>query len=146
MTINGYKKVFVKIISSIISAIIFSMYGSWKIYTPVSERLSDIEYQSYSGLFAFNFVPNFFIFIILGAILSPMMDNIIFKTFNLNGIKGVLPIVGAYILLGIFNGIIISILFRHDYSIYYILVSVLGALIFLFFQMVFQFVLFGKRK
>ncbi|MGE8037656.1 hypothetical protein [Lysinibacillus sp. NPDC093692] len=44
---------------------------------PVSERLSDKKYQSYSGLFAFNFVPYFFIFIILGATLPPVIDNII---------------------------------------------------------------------
>ncbi|NEU31234.1 hypothetical protein GN156_10625 [bacterium LRH843] len=139
MPINGYKNVFIKIVSAIVSAITFSLYSSWIIYTPVSERLSEVGYHSFSGIFAVNFVPNFFVFIILGVILSPLIDRIIFRKFNLNGIKGILTIVLSYLLLGVVSGLLASIFF---FNLYYILVSILGAILFLFFQTVFHFVLF----
>jgi hypothetical protein len=134
-----YKRIYIKIISVVFSAIIFTLIVSWKIYTPVSDRHTNIEYQSFIGLFAFNFVPNFFIFIIFGAILSPIIESVIFKKGNLKGIKGLLKIGVTYILLGAICGIVISALFfKFDFIINYIFISILGAVIFVFFQTVFQ--------
>jgi hypothetical protein len=134
-----YKRVFIKIISAVFSAIVFTLFVSWNIYTPVSERLSNVGYHSFIELFAFNFVPNFFVFIIFGAILSPVIESVIFKKINLKGNKGLLKIVLTYILLGAICGIIVSALFfKFDFIINYIFISILGAIIFLFFQTVFQ--------
>lgn len=150
MFFRGFKYMFIKIIAAIVSIIALSLYGSWKTYTPVSERLSNVDYLSFSGIFAFNFVPIFFIFIILGVILSPLMDSIISKKFNLKGIKGLLTVVLAYLLLGVGSGIIISVFFfRLDFMINYISVSIICAMIFLFFQIVFQLFFFklgSKQK
>ncbi|AOZ90775.1 hypothetical protein [Paenibacillus crassostreae] len=150
MYLNGYKYIFIKIIAAIVSTIAFTLYGSWKTYTPLSERLYNVGYNSFSGLFAFNFVPFFFIFIILGVILSPMIDSIILSKFNIKGIKGILIIVLSYLFLGVISGIIISaFFFRLDGIINYISISIIGAMIFLFFQTLFQFLLFklgSKQK
>lgn len=91
--------------AALLSVIAYTLFSSWRIYTPISERVPYVDYSSYSGIFAFNFVPNFFIFIILGLILSPMIDSAIYKRFNLKGIKGVLTIISAYLLLGVVSGL-----------------------------------------
>lgn len=135
----NHKNIFIKIVSAILSAIIFTLFVSWKIYTPVSERVPNVGYQSFIELFAFNFVPNFFIFIIFGAILSPVIEGLISKKFSLKEIKGVIEIVVTYILLGAICGIVVSALFfKFDYIINYIFISILGAMIYLFFQIAFQ--------
>ncbi|KAB2336274.1 hypothetical protein F7731_12345 [Cytobacillus depressus] len=147
MSYTGYKLIFIKIIAAIVSAVAFSFGGAWQTYTPISERLPDIGYYSFSGLFAINFVPSFFIFIILGVILSPVIDSMIIKKFNLKGIKGILTMVLAYLLLGVVSGVIFSIFFfRIDFIINYIFISILGAMIFLFFQTVFQFGFYKLAK
>ncbi|MGO4888011.1 hypothetical protein ACJ2A9_09660 [Anaerobacillus sp. MEB173] len=76
MLYKGYKFVFIKIIVAIVSAVAFSLYLSWGAYTPVAERIPNVGYYSFSGLFAFNFVPNFFIFLIIGVSLSSVIDSI----------------------------------------------------------------------
>ncbi|KOR89581.1 hypothetical protein [Paenibacillus solani] len=147
MTYNGHIIVFVKIFAAIVSAIAFTLYSSWKIYTPVAERLPDTDYSSFSGLFAINFAPNFVIFIILGVILSPMIDRFIYKKFGLRGIKAILTILLAYLLLGVGGGALVSIFFYKFHFVYhYIVVSLCSVLIFLFFQTVFQIFLYKMVK
>ncbi|MGG3279219.1 hypothetical protein [Paenibacillus solani] len=147
MTNNGYIIVFVKIFAAIVSAIAYTLYSSWKIYTPLAERLPGTDYSSFSSLFAINFAPIFIIFIILGVILSPMIDRFIYKKFGLKGIRGILTILVAYLLLGVGGGAIVSIFFYKIHFIYhYILVSMCSVLIFLFFQTVFQFFLYKMVK
>lgn len=147
MTNNGYIIVFVKIFAAIVSAIAYTLYSSWKIYTPIAERLPDTDYFSFSGLFAINFAPNFIIFIILGVILSPMIDRFIYKKFGLKGFKGVLTILLAYLLLGVGGGALVSIFFyKMNFVYHYMVVSMCCVLIFLFFQTVFQFFLYRMVK
>lgn len=147
MTSNGYIIVFVKIFAAIVSAFAFTLYTSWKIYTPVAERLPDTDYSSFSGLFAINFAPNFIIFIILGVILSPMIDRFMYKKIGLKGVKGILTILLAYLLLGVGGGALVSIFFYKIHFVYhYIVVSMCSVLIFLFFQTVFQFFLYKMVK
>lgn len=144
---NSYKFMLIKCTAAIVSAIVFSLYSAWRVYTPVSERASDIGYHSFSVLFAFNFVPDFFIFIILGVILSPVMDSVILKSFNLKGFKGKMIIITAYLVLGIISGAIVTVFFLHtDFIFYYIFVSVTAAMIFLFFQIVIYHLFFSRRK
>lgn len=140
MALNGYKFIFMKIITAFVSAIVFSLTSSLKGYTPLSERVSDIGYYSFGGLFAFSFVPSIFIFIILGAFLSPIVDGIVIKKFELKGIKGILTVIFAYVLLGIISGVIVSILFFEiDFIFNFIFMAVVCSMIFLFFQTLFQF-------
>ncbi|AOZ94499.1 hypothetical protein LPB68_21395 [Paenibacillus crassostreae] len=79
-----------------------------------------------------------------------MIDSIILSKFNIKGIKGILIIVLSYLFLGVISGIIISaFFFRLDGIINYISISIIGAMIFLFFQTLFQFLLFklgSKQK
>lgn len=136
-----------KIIAAIVSAIAATLYASWIIYTPINERLPHINYYSYSGIFAVNFVPNFFVFIIVGVILSPVIDSIVYKRFKLKGVKGLLTIILAYLLLGVVSGVMISIFFlRIHFISYYLSVSIFSAMIFLFFQTLLQFFFYRRRK
>ncbi|KAB2336816.1 hypothetical protein F7731_10750 [Cytobacillus depressus] len=147
MPLNGYKFVFVKIITAIVSAIVFSLASSWKGYTPISERGSDIGYYSFGGLFAFNFVPSIFTFFILGALLSPIVDGIVIKRFELKGIKGILTVIFAYVLLGVISGVLVSIFFLEIGFIFnFIFMAVVSSMIFLFFQTVLQFGLLKIAK
>lgn len=150
MPFGSYKFMFIKIIAAIVSSIAFSLYRAWNIYTPVSERLSNVAYHSFSGIFAFNFVPNFFVFVILGVILSPMIDSIIFRKFRTKGIRGLLTVVVAYLMMGGVGGVLISLFFLSPHMMLkYISVSMRAAMIFLFFQIVFQWMfmkLGSKRK
>lgn len=147
MSLNGYKFIFVKIITAIVSAIVFSLASSWEGYTPISERASNIGYSSFGGLFAFNFVPSIFIFFILGAILSPIIDGIVIKRFELKGIKGILTVIFAYVLLGIISGVLLSIFFLEiGFTLNFIFMAVVSSMTFLFFQTVLQFGLLKIAK
>ena len=84
---RGYKLTFIKIITAMVSSVIFSLYVSWRAYTPVANRIEDVYYYSFSGILAFNFVPNFFIFTILGVMLSSVIERIVFTKFNMKGLK-----------------------------------------------------------
>ncbi len=119
---------FIKIISAVVSSIVLSLYG-------------------FSGSFAYNFAPNFFILIILGGILSPMADRMIYRKFKLKGIRGILTIILAYLVLGIINGVVTSFFFLSpNFVIYFIFISVISSMIFLFFQTIFQIGFYKIRK
>lgn len=142
-----YKLIFIKIMAAMVSAIASTMYNSWTLYTPVSERLTNTYYSSYMGIFAINFVQNFFIFIILGVILSPLVDSIVHRRFSVKGIRGILTIIFAYLLLGVISGIVVSFFYmRINLLPYFVYVSVLSAMIFLCIQTVFQFCFYKLGK
>lgn len=144
---NGFKFFVIKILAAILSALAFSIFAAWRIYTPLADRLENIEYHSFSGLFAFNVVPNFFIFFILGIILSPVVDSIVLYYFSVKGIKGSLIMILAYLLLGVTGGIFISLFFlRTDYISYYISVSIVAAMIFLVIQSLLNLIFNRRRK
>lgn len=140
---RGYKLTFIKIIAAMVSSVIFSLYVSWRAYTPVAERIADVYYYSFSSIFAFNFVPNFFIFTILGVMLSSVIERIVFTKFNMKGIKGILILTSAYILLGIISGVLIGVFLFGVHSIInvymlsFLTLTILGALLFLFVQTIF---------
>ncbi|UQZ32202.1 hypothetical protein C2I18_00725 [Paenibacillus sp. PK3_47] len=148
MRSDGYRFMLIKFIAAIVSAIVFSLYNSWRVYTPVSERTMDVGYHSFSVLFAFNFVPDFFIFIIMGLILSPLFDSVILKRFSLNGMKGKFIIMTTYLILGVISGAIVTVFYlKTEFISYYILVSTTAAMIFLFFQIViYHLMYFGQKR
>ncbi|MCM3781885.1 hypothetical protein M3231_02760 [Neobacillus mesonae] len=136
----GYKLHFNKTIAAIASAITSTLYSSWMIYTPVTERLPHIGYSSFSGIFAFNFVPLIFFFIVIGLMLSPLVDSVIYRRFDLKGIKGILTIALAYLILGALGGTILSIFFLGtDLILNHIITSILCVMLFLSFQTVIPF-------
>lgn len=140
-----YKLVFVKIMAAIISAIASTAYNSWTIYTPVSDRLTHTYYYSFMGIFAINFVPSFFIFMILGVIVSPIVDSIIYRKFSVKGIKGILTIISAYLILGMVGGMFVSLFFfKINYISNFIYVSMVSAMVFLCVQSLLQFCLYKR--
>lgn len=140
-----YKFVFIKIMAAIISAIACTTYNSWTIYTPVSDRLTHTYYYSFMGIFAINFVPSFFIFMILGVILSPIVDSVIYRRFSVKGIKGILTIILAYLMLGMVGGMFVSLFFfKINFISYFIYVSMISAMVFLCVQSILQFCLYKR--
>lgn len=138
----------VKSIAAVLSAVLYTLYVSWIMYTPESERLSNTAYSSYVGIFSFNFVPIFFIAIIMGPMLSPLMDRAIYKSFNLKGLGGMLIVISAYLMLGINVALLISFFFTGMRLVLsYIYMSLFISMIFLFIQTVFQFFVYklGSR-
>jgi hypothetical protein len=143
---KGYKFILIKFIAAIVSAIVFSLYSSWRVYTPVPERAPDIGYHPFSVLFAFNVIPNFFIYIIMGLIMSPVIDSILMKNFRLKGTKGIITVIIAYLILGVIGGVVISLFFlRPDFMVFYISESMTAALIFLSVQSVIYYLFFCRR-
>lgn len=146
MYAKDYRYMGMKIIAVFVSTLILSLYGSWRAYTPESDRVSDIGYYSFGGIFAIQVVPIFFVFILLGVILSPFIDTIIFNKFHSKGVKGLLTFVTAYLLLGVVSGIIISIFFRRvDSILFFSTLSITGAMIFLFVQLAIQGIFYKRR-
>ncbi|MBT2687098.1 hypothetical protein J7I93_02755 [Bacillus sp. ISL-47] len=140
MSFNSSRPFYIKLLSAVISALAFSLAASWITFTLAGERLSNVEYHSFSGLFAFNFIPAFFIFIVLGVIISPLIDRILVKLYSLTGIEGFVRVVLAYLFLGIMSGIIVSLFFfRLDFILFYISVSILCSMVFLLVQTMLQF-------
>lgn len=141
-----YKRLFIKIAAAIVSAIALTLFISWTIYTPELERMADTAYTSYFGIFAFNFVPIVFMCIILGPILSPVTDGVLYRRFSMKGIRGVILLLLAYLLLGAACGIIVSMFFgQMSFMSGFIRTSMICAVVFLFFQMVLQ-AIFYKRE
>lgn len=142
---RGSKLTFIKIIAAMVSSVIFSLYVSWRAYTPVAERIADVYYYPFYGIFAFNLVPIFFIFTILGVMLSFVIERIVFTKFNMRGVKGILTLTSAYISLGIISGILIGVFFLGVHSIIniymlrFLSLTIFGALLFLFIQTIFVF-------
>ena len=145
---KGYSLFMIKVIAAVMSAVLYTLYISWTIYTPISERLSNTAYYSFGGIFAINFVPTFFIAFIMGPMLSPLMDRAIYKSFNLKGLGGMLIVVSAYLVLGISTALLISLFFTGMRLVSsYIYMSLFISMIFLFIQTVFQFSIYklGNR-
>ncbi len=148
MVRKGNSLFMIKVIAAMLSAVISTIYFSWRIYTPLSERLSTTEYSPFIGIFAFNFVPIFFISIIMGPMLSPVMDRIIYKRFNLTGLRSMLIVVFSYLLLGMVSAILVSLIFSGTTLFFsYISISLWNSMVFLFIQKIFQWCFFkpGKR-
>ncbi|MBU8906149.1 hypothetical protein KH400_06030 [Desertibacillus haloalkaliphilus] len=136
---------------AIVSAVAFTFYLAWAAYTPVADRVSDVGYYSFSGLFAFNFVPVFFIFIILGVSLSLVIDRLVLHNFNLKGMRGILIMVTAYVVLGVISGVIVAVVFFgvnfiNVSLIKFLFLTIFGALIFLVVQTVFLFSFYKFAK
>ncbi|WP_145047607.1 hypothetical protein [Paenibacillus xylanexedens] len=146
MYAKDYRYIGMKIIAVFVSTLILSLYGSWRAYTPESDRVSDVGYYSFGGIFAIQVVPLFFVFIIIGLMVSPFIDTMIFNKFHSKGVKGLLTFVIAYLLLGVVSGIMISIFFRRvDSILFFSTLSTTGAMIFLVVQLVLQ-GMFHKRR
>ncbi|MDQ0171518.1 hypothetical protein [Paenibacillus tundrae] len=146
MYAKNYRYIGMKMIAVFVSTLILSLYGSWRAYTPESDRISDIGYYSFGGIFAIQVVPLFFVFIILGLMVSPLIDAMIFSKFHSKGVKGLLTFVIAYLLLGVVSGIITSIFFRRVESIlFFSTISIIGAMIFLFVQLALQGIFYKRR-
>ncbi|MCG7376375.1 hypothetical protein MH215_05175 [Paenibacillus sp. ACRSA] len=146
MYAKDYRYIGMKIIAIFVSTLILSLYGSWRAYTPEPDRVSDVGYYSFGGIFAIQVVPLFFVFIILGLIVSPFVDTMIFNKFHSKGVKGLLTFIVAYLLLGVVSGIIVSIFFRRVESVlFFITISILGAMIFLFVQLAIQGIFYKRR-
>ncbi|KQY94693.1 hypothetical protein ASD24_03885 [Paenibacillus sp. Root52] len=146
MYAKDYRYIGMKIIAVFVSTLILSLYGSWRAYTPESDRVSDVGYYSFGGIFAIQVVPIFFVFIILGIMLSPFIDTMIFNKFHSEGVKGLITFVIAYLLLGVVSGIMISIFFRRvDSILFFSTLSITGSMIFLVVQLVLQGIIYKRR-
>ncbi|WP_338543803.1 hypothetical protein [Paenibacillus tundrae] len=146
MYAKDYRYIGMKIIAVFVSTLILSLYGSWRAYTPESDRVSDVGYYSFGGIFAIQVVPLFFVFIIIGLMVSPFIDTMIFNKFHSKGVKGLLTFVIAYLLLGVVSGIMISIFFRRvDSILFFSTLSITGAMIFLVVQLVLQGMFHNRR-
>ncbi|WP_128102062.1 hypothetical protein [Paenibacillus sp. DCT19] len=146
MYAKDYRYIGMKIIAVFVSTLILSLYGSWRAYTPESDRVSDVGYYSFGGILAIQVVPIFFVFIILGVILSPFIDTMIFNKFHSKGVKGLITFVIAYLLLGVVGGIMISIFFRRvDSILFFSTLSITGSMIFLVVQFVLQGIFYKRR-
>ncbi|WDH83111.1 hypothetical protein [Paenibacillus urinalis] len=144
---HHYNQLFIKIAAAIVSAIVLTLFISWTIYTPESERMADTAYTSYFGIFAFNFVPIFFICIIFGAMLSPVADGVLYRRFHMEGVRGVILLLIAYLLLGMVCGMIVSMFFGQiSFMSGFIRTSIICAVVFLFFQILLQALFYTRAR
>lgn len=124
-----------KIITVIISSLLFSLSYSLILYLEQSTAIEGDRYWSFVSIFGYLFVPSFFIFFIFGGVLSPLLDRYIINRFRTSRKQVVISTAISYFGLAVLASILMSIAFSGSFFLlYYFNLSIISTSIFLIIQ------------